>query len=67
MAAHFGQPHTLTAYNSQYSDKSFVDKRDLRDTEGHHIGFGASPLKLNLGLGLLNSWTKPPLRHARSV
>lgn len=47
---------TLTAYNSQYSDKSFVDKRDLRDTEGHHIGFGASPLKLNLGLGLLNSW-----------
>lgn len=41
---------TLTAYNSEYSDKPFRDKRDM---EG---GFKYSPLRLNEGLGLLEKW-----------
>ena len=35
---------TLTGYNSEYSDKSFLEKRNM---EG---GFGESPLKVNVGL-----------------
>jgi uncharacterized protein with ParB-like and HNH nuclease domain/predicted transport protein len=41
---------TLTGYNSEYSDRSFIDKRDMVG------GFKESPLKLNQGLGALESW-----------
>jgi uncharacterized protein with ParB-like and HNH nuclease domain/predicted transport protein len=41
---------TLTGYNSEYSDHSFPKKRDM---EG---GFKDSPLRLNKGLGLLETW-----------
>lgn len=42
---------TLTGYNSEYSDHPFPVKRDM---EG---GFKDSPLRLNKGLGQLDSWT----------
>ena len=41
---------TLTAYNSEYSDRPFAQKRDM---EG---GFGMSPLRLNDGIGSLEHW-----------
>ena len=41
---------TLTGYNSEYSDNSFETKRDM---DG---GFKESPLKLNAGLGALDTW-----------
>lgn len=41
---------TLTGYNSRYSDKAFVEKRDI---DG---GFKESPLHLNAGLGLCEKW-----------
>ncbi|MDT9176311.1 MAG: DUF262 domain-containing protein [Limnospira sp. PMC 1291.21] len=41
---------TLTAYNSKYSDKSFLEKRDMEK------GFKESPLKLNQGLGQIEQW-----------
>ena len=41
---------TLTGYNAEYSDRAFVDKRDMIG------GFKESPLKLNAGLGQLDSW-----------
>ncbi len=41
---------TLTAYNSRYSDRIFVEKRDI---EG---GFRQSPLHLNAGLGQCEKW-----------
>lgn len=41
---------TLTRYNSEYSDHSFIEKRD------HPMGFKVSPLKLNQGLGQLDEW-----------
>jgi predicted transport protein len=43
---------TLTGYNSEYSDKPFLEKRDM---EG---GFAHSPLKLNQGLGQLAEWNE---------
>lgn len=41
---------TLTGYNPEYSDKPFNEKRDM---EG---GFRDSPLRLNRGLGQLDTW-----------
>jgi predicted transport protein len=43
---------TLTRYNSELSDKPFIEKRDL---DG---GFGESPLRLNKGLGKLDAWNE---------
>jgi uncharacterized protein with ParB-like and HNH nuclease domain/predicted transport protein len=43
---------TLTAYNSEYGDRPFAEKRDM---EG---GFKHSPLKLNIGLGEIESWNE---------
>ncbi|OJZ69946.1 hypothetical protein BRW65_21690 [Mycobacterium paraffinicum] len=41
---------TLTGYNSEYSDHPFVTKRDMKG------GFKESPLRLNKGLGQLETW-----------
>ncbi|MFY7067367.1 GmrSD restriction endonuclease domain-containing protein [Nocardiopsis changdeensis] len=43
---------TLTGYNSEYSDRPFARKRDM---EG---GFRESPLRLNRGLGSLETWNE---------
>ena len=43
---------TLTSYNSEYSDKFFTDKRDMKG------GFRESPLKLNRGLANLDTWNE---------
>lgn len=48
---------TLTAYNSEYSDRSFAEKRDLAD-----IGFVSSPLKLNEDLGQTNKWNEDAIK-----
>src|SRR6202035_3289807 len=47
---------TLTGYNSEYSDKSFAEKRDMTG------GFKESPLKLNAGLGPLGKWDEDEIR-----
>lgn len=41
---------TLTGYNSEYSDRPFVEKRDMPG------GFRESPLRLNAGLGAIDRW-----------
>ena len=41
---------TLTAYNAEYSDRPFAEKRDRKG------GFKESPLRLNAGLGPLETW-----------
>ena len=43
---------TLTGYNSEYSDKSFKEKRDYPGNKG----FRNSPLRLNEGLAALDHW-----------
>ncbi len=47
---------TLTGYNSEYSDRAFVEKRDMQG------GFKQSPLKLNEGLGLLTKWDEQAIK-----
>lgn len=43
---------TLTAYNSEYSDRPFPEKRDMPG------GFKESPLHLNAGLGAVEVWNE---------
>jgi predicted transport protein len=41
---------TLTGYNTEYSDRPFHEKRDMKG------GFAESPLRMNSGLGSLEVW-----------
>jgi uncharacterized protein with ParB-like and HNH nuclease domain/predicted transport protein len=47
---------TLTGYNSEYSDRKFVDKCEMKG------GFKESPLKLNQGLGQLMQWNEETIK-----
>jgi len=47
---------TLTGYNSEYGDRSFAEKRDMAG------GFKESPLRLNQGLGVRDSWDEDAIR-----
>lgn len=54
---------TLTGYNSEYSDRPFPYKRDqVTDKDGNPVGFAHSPLKLNLGLGKVNTWDEAAIK-----
>lgn len=47
---------TLTGYNSEYSDRPFTEKRDMRG------GFKESPLRLNEDLRLLDEWNEEAIK-----
>jgi len=47
---------TLTGYNSEYSDRPFLSKRDIPG------GFKESPLKLNAGLGQVEVWNEAAIQ-----
>ena len=48
---------TLTAYNSKLSNKTFAEKRDMKD------GFKQSGFKLNLNLSKLDAWGETELEQ----
>jgi predicted transport protein len=51
---------TLTAYNSSYSDRPFLIKRDMpSDPE---TGIAKSPLHLNAGIGFLDNWDESTIK-----
>jgi uncharacterized protein with ParB-like and HNH nuclease domain/predicted transport protein len=47
---------TLTGYNSEYSDKPFLEKRDMPG------GFRESPLRVNADLGRLDLWDENTIK-----
>ena len=47
---------TLTGYNSEYSDRPFLAKRDMKG------GFRESPLRMNQGLGQIDRWTEDEIK-----
>ncbi|MEI2769902.1 MAG: DUF1524 domain-containing protein [Candidatus Competibacter sp.] len=53
---------TLTGYNSNYSDRPFSVKRDLNQGD-NTIGFSASPLWLNRGLGQVQIWNEAAIQE----
>ena len=48
---------TLTGYNSEYSDRPFKEKRDMKG------GFRDSPLQLNQGLGSIDHWNEDAIKQ----
>ncbi len=48
---------TLSGYNSEYSDRPFVEKRDMAG------GFRESPLRLNQGLGQIEQWNEAAIKQ----
>ena len=55
---------TLTAYNGEFSDRTFVEKRDMPGAPGK--GLKQSPLKLNEGLGALEMWDEAAIKTRAS-
>jgi len=53
---------TLTGYNSEYSDRPFQTKRDMKNEHGQSIGFKGSPIWLNQGLGDLEAWNETEIK-----
>ncbi len=51
---------TLTAYNSEFSDRPFPYKRDM--PESPEKGLKQSPLKLNQGLGAIEAWNEDAIK-----
>jgi predicted transport protein len=47
---------TLTGYNSEYGDRPFAEKRDMKK------GFAKSPLQLNDGLGSCPDWNEEQIK-----
>lgn len=47
---------TLTGYNAEYSDRPFVEKRDMPG------GFKESPLRLNAGIGQVAKWDEEAIQ-----
>ena len=47
---------TLTGYNSEYSDRSFQEKRDMKG------GFHSCPLTLSKGLGICDDWNETEIK-----
>ncbi len=52
---------TLTAYNSEFSDRPFAYKRDMPDAP--EKGLKQSPLKLNQGLAMLEVWNEETIKE----
>lgn len=48
---------TLTGYNSEYGDRPFSEKRDMKD------GFADSPLRLNQMLRKLDHWNETEIKN----
>lgn len=48
---------TLTGYNSEYSDKPFISKRDRED------GFKDSPIKMNQSLRNIEKWDEDAIKR----
>ena len=51
---------TLTGYNSEYGDRAFIEKRDMKG------GFAESPIRLNTGLGKLEQWNEDTIKARAS-
>lgn len=51
---------TLTAYNSEFSDRPFAYKRDMPDAP--EKGLKQSPLKLNQGFAVLDTWNEDTIK-----
>lgn len=52
---------TLTGYNAKYSNKSFIEKRDMNK------GFIHSGLRINRNIGHCQKWTLDEIKHRKDL
>lgn len=52
---------TLTGYNSEYSDRPFSEKRDMKD------GFRDSPIRLNQSLRMVDTWNESAIKKRANI
>lgn len=52
---------TLTGYNSEYSDKKFIDKRDCVG------GFKESPIRLNKEIAQMDTWNEDSIKKRAAI
>jgi uncharacterized protein with ParB-like and HNH nuclease domain/predicted transport protein len=52
---------TLTGYNSELSDRPFIDKRNMQG------GFADSPIRLNRSLAVLDQWNEDEIRKRAEI
>ncbi|AXJ10227.1 DUF262 domain-containing protein [Arthrobacter sp. PM3] len=57
---------TITAYNSNLGNKSFLEKRDRKDPKGRYIGY-RNGLSLNAELAARDSWTANDIEERTQV
>lgn len=57
---------TITAYNSNLGNKSFLEKRDRKDSKGRYIGY-RNGLSLNAELAAKDSWTANDIEERTQV
>ncbi|WP_324651960.1 HNH endonuclease family protein [Georgenia sp. H159] len=57
---------TITAYNSNLGNKSFIEKRDREDSKGRYIGY-RNGLSLNTELATRDSWTADDIDERSTV
>lgn len=56
---------TITGYNSSLGNKSFVEKRDRRNKEGHYIGY-KNGLEINREIAIKETWTIEDIKNRTS-
>ena len=56
---------TITGYNSSLGNKSFVEKRDRKNKEGHYIGY-KNGLEINREIATKDSWTIDDIKSRTS-
>ncbi|HEY5587553.1 MAG TPA: DUF5655 domain-containing protein, partial [Candidatus Paceibacterota bacterium] len=52
---------TLTGYNSEYSDRTFIDKRDRKG------GFKESPIRLNKEIAEMDKWNEDSIKRRAEI
>ena len=56
---------TITGYNSSLGNKSFVEKRDRKNKEGHYIGY-KNGLEINREIATKDTWTIEDIKNRTS-
>ena len=56
---------TITGYNSSLGNKSFIEKRERKNKEGHYIGY-KNGLEINREIATKDIWTIEDIRNRTS-
>ena len=58
---------TLTGYNSEYQNKRFVEKQDCYDSNGNHIGYKHTPIRISNYLTTATTWGEKEILERSAI